>query len=260
MGLSRFLIVPLLSLLSGLGPLSALATETASRGQGSEMTPAAEARAPARTSSLAGTGEPPPMAQPLPATPEEWLLRMLDANRNGLAFKHPEAFIEWLDGLSEPRFMTALATVALDPNTYPRVLGRGIDPSTARNWAEFADPGLYLRWMLAGVDARFYSAILQRMSDPGKWQRWLTYASRAETYGQMAATLNPATAAKWGEAVMRPENYDPLLKLANPASSLAWVAAFADQVGKQSRSEPGGQWLRLPQTTDAGRGGVIRRY
>jgi hypothetical protein len=183
----------------------------------------------------------------MPATPEEWVMRMLDATRNGLAFKHPEAFIEWLDALSEPRFMTALATVALDPDTYPKALGRGIDPSAARNWAEFADPNLYLRWMLAGMDARFYSALLSRMTNPEKLQRWVNFTATPEAYAPMLKALDPATSTRWGQAVGKSANYDPLLQLANPLTSLNWMSAFAEGTAKQLAPDKNGQWLRLPE-------------
>lgn len=200
---------------------------------------------------------------PMPATPEEWVARMLDATRNGLAFKHPEAFIEWLDALSEPRFMTALATVALDPATYPKALGRGIDPSAARNWAEFADPNLYLRWMLAGMDGRFYTALLSRMTNPEKLHRWVNFTASPEAYAPMLKAMDPAMSAGWGQALGTPGNYDPLIRLTNPATSLAWVSAFADGVARQVAPGGDGQWLRLPAPFTPGQGkpaGALQRY
>ena len=53
----------------------------------------------------------------LSATPEAWLARMLDPSMNGLLAKYPEYFAEWLDAVFEPRFMTALASVVLTPET-----------------------------------------------------------------------------------------------------------------------------------------------
>lgn len=107
-----------------------------------------------------------------PASPEAWLVRMLDPTRNGLAVKHPELFAEWLDAVTEPRFMTALASVAISPETYSKTLGKAVDPATVRNWAEFADPQVYLRWMAAGINPGFYQAIFDRMTDSGKLKRW----------------------------------------------------------------------------------------
>lgn len=112
----------------------------------------------------------------IPATPTEWLARMVDPTRNGLVVKHPQLLAEWLDAVTEPRFMTALATVAMDPRTYPRALDRLADPATARNWSEFVDPEVFMRWVAAGMDPRLYQAVFQHMFDPKKYLRWANYA------------------------------------------------------------------------------------
>lgn len=110
----------------------------------------------------------------IPATPEAWLSRMLDPTRNGLVLKQPKLFAQWLDAVTEPRFMTALATMAMDPNSYPRTLNRLIDPATARNWAELIDPEVFMRWVVAGMDPALYQTVFQHMFDPNKYLRWAT--------------------------------------------------------------------------------------
>lgn len=72
----------------------------------------------------------------------------------------------WLDVPSEPKAMTALATVALDAGNEAKPLGSGVDPANVRSWAEFVDPDLYLRWMAAGVDSRYRQAIHNRSQEP----------------------------------------------------------------------------------------------
>lgn len=111
----------------------------------------------------------------VPATPEAWLARMLDPSKNGLVVKHPELLAEWLDAVTEPRFMTALASVAMTPETYANSLGKMVDPATARNWAEFADPRIPLRWMSVGMNPAFYQAVYGRMTDSAKLRRWGAY-------------------------------------------------------------------------------------
>lgn len=111
----------------------------------------------------------------LPATPEAWLARMVDPTKNGLVVKHPEYLAEWLDAVSEPRFMTALASVAMKPEAYAYTLGKMADPATVRNWAELADPQVYLRWMAVGVDPGFYQSVFNRMTDVEKLRRWGFY-------------------------------------------------------------------------------------
>jgi len=160
----------------------------------------------------------------LPESPEAWLARMLDPTRNGLAVKNPALFAEWLDAVTEPRFMTALASVAVSPETYANTLGKALDPATVRNWVEFADPLVYLRWMAAGLDPRFYQAIFNRMTDSGKLQRWGLYPTRHERalVGTDAASESgnrekPATGAQeWVQLPSRESKANPwLLNSAN---------------------------------------------
>lgn len=157
----------------------------------------------------------------LPGTPEAWLAQMLDARRNGAAFKDPAAFAEWLDAVTEPRFMTALATVAADPATYPKALSDAIDPAAARNWSEFTDPQLYLRWLLASANPTFHQAIVNRMTDPAKMTHWLDALSRPETDAPVLTGLGKAP----------------------PATAMAWFAAMASRIGQPASNQ---EWLSLP--------------
>jgi hypothetical protein len=69
---------------------------------------------------------------------------------------------QWLDAVTEPRFMTALAAVAMEPGMDARAISGNVDPTSVRNWAEFVDPNLYMRWQAAQLEARFGLAILNR--------------------------------------------------------------------------------------------------
>lgn len=178
----------------------------------------------------------------LPATPEAWLTQMLDARKNGTAFKDPAAFAEWLDAITEPRFMTALAAVAVDPATYPKAMSQAIDPQAARNWSEFTDPQLYLRWMLASADPAFQQAILHKMTDPTKMSRWLATLSRPDAYAAMATAFGRAPGA-WMNAPTDPTSYAPVLKAMQPVTPMAWFGAMTESVGKQMDNRG---WLKLP--------------
>lgn len=82
---------------------------------------------------------------------------------------------QWLDAVTEPRFMTALATVALSPGSGSRELNKTIDPTNVRNWAEFVDPDLYLRWKSFGLDPRLNQAIHNRAQDTGSAPVWVAF-------------------------------------------------------------------------------------
>lgn len=144
----------------------------------------------------------------LPASPEAWLARMMDPTKNGLAAKNPELFAEWLDAVTEPRFMTALASVAMTPDSYSNTLGKAIDPASVRNWAEFADPQIYFRWMAAGLDPRFYQAVFNRMTDSAKLRRWGFYSASTEAANR---EVSPSGVQEWLQMPSREGKANPWL-------------------------------------------------
>lgn len=76
---------------------------------------------------------------------------------------------QWLDAVTEPRVMSALAAIALEPSVEAKGLAQNVDPTKVRNWTEFVDPQLYLRWLAGGMEPRFGQAIHNRatMTRPG---------------------------------------------------------------------------------------------
>jgi hypothetical protein len=124
---------------------------------------------------------------------------------------------EWLDTLTEPRFMTALATVAIEPADHIRTGNGTIDPSAVRNWLEFIDPELYMRWMAAGLDPRFSQAIFNRMSDSSGWPHWTVVPIRISI---------PASS-----------------RAGAPLKPTIWSNAFGDG---PSGHEAAQEWLKLP--------------
>lgn len=148
----------------------------------------------------------------IPASPEAWLARMMDPTKNGLAVKNPELFAEWLDAVTEPRFMTALASVAIAPEAYTNTLGKMVDPATVHNWVEFADPQIGLRWMAAGLDPRFYQAIFKRLTDSGKLRRWGLYPASLENASLSADREAPDVRSQvWLQLPSREHKANPWL-------------------------------------------------
>lgn len=81
--------------------------------------------------------------------------------------KQAQLMDQWLDAVTEPRIMTALAAVAIEPGADTRTLHKTLDPASVRNWAEFVDPELFLRWQSSNLDPKFNPAIHNRTE--GAW-------------------------------------------------------------------------------------------
>jgi hypothetical protein len=198
-----------------------------------------------------------PMVEMLPRSSQAWLDQMLDTTRNGAAFKDPQAFVEWLDAITEPQFMTALATASISPDKYHRALSALVRPETARNWAEFTNPLLYLRWMLTGTQPDFYNAIIERLAEPGKAKRWAQFGIQPDATLSMRKAGQPEQIQK-SLAASGPEMLEPMATLASPGTYLAWLANFADAAIHPR--DPRAEWRQLPALSATDKAAPRYRY
>jgi hypothetical protein len=164
-------------------------------------------------------------AQVSQATPEGHQAPTPDA---ALA-KNSQLMDQWLDAVTEPRFMTALATVAMSPNAESREINKAVDPANVRNWAEFVDPDLYLRWKLSGLDPRFNQAIHNRTQDPRVMPRGIVFPIFFAIPHELQAGI-PLKPMLWsnvfGAGPSAQEAAQEWLKLPSPdAKSNPWLRA-----------------------------------
>ncbi|TCJ12860.1 hypothetical protein EZJ19_11520 [Parasulfuritortus cantonensis] len=121
-------------------------------------------------------------AESAPSGTEAWLTRMLEGARAEIAPKGPMAVAEWLDSVTEPRAMTALATAAGPAPTAHR-LAAAVTPQVAVNGAELNDPRLFLHRLLAAVLPPIRQAIdVTRPAAPGG-AGWATFHGVQEEPG-----------------------------------------------------------------------------
>ena len=72
-----------------------------------------------------------------------------------------QSFDAWWDAVLEPRPMTALATLPGIRRDEGQKLPEVVDPALVRNWAEFVDPELALRWNALADRSGFFDAKLR---------------------------------------------------------------------------------------------------
>jgi len=123
----------------------------------------------------------------------------------------------WLDAVAEPRVMTALAVVAMQPGVPLQSLGGQPDPALVRSGEEFKDPRLYLAWQLAGLDFMYGRAILRQS------------ANGAGLPAQGFFTIN----------LMIPE----FARAGAPLKPTLWSNAFGEGPAGHAAAE---EWLKLP--------------
>lgn len=175
------------------------------------------------SSALAGQPD-----KPVPKSPEAWLARMTDFTQNLSAFRDPRVFIPWLNAVTEPNFYTAALIGMQDPVGWLNMMNSMVNPNAYRNWAQFADPAITMRWLAAGADPAFYTALTTILTDPGKAMRWALWPADPKLWGAMLNLLNPGLYLKWAMAPLDPRALNLLANVANPATYMGWMGAMMD--------------------------------
>ncbi|MFN3594499.1 MAG: OmpA family protein [Thiobacillaceae bacterium] len=166
--------------------------------------------------------------KPVPQTPEAWLARMTDFTQNLSAFRDPRVFMPWLNTVTEPNFYTAALIGMQDPVGWLNMLNSMLNPNAYRNWAQFADPAITMRWIAAGVDPAFYTALTTILTDPGKAMRWALWPADPKLWGAFLNLLNPGLYLKWTLAPLDPRALTLMTNAVNPVTYLGWMGAVMD--------------------------------
>jgi hypothetical protein len=164
-----------------------------------------------------------PTAPNVPQTPEGWLNRMSDFTKNQSAFKDPKVFVPWANAVTEPAFYTTMGNMMMDPNGWTHMFGTMMDPNAYRNYAEWADPNVYMKWMAASMDPNFYTALLSQMTDPGKMMRWAMMPMDPKLWSMMMQGMNPAMYMKWMMAPISPQTMQLGMAPLNPNLYMNWM-------------------------------------
>ncbi|MDW8324696.1 MAG: hypothetical protein RMK60_11435, partial [Burkholderiales bacterium] len=166
--------------------------------------------------------------KPIPQTPEAWLNRMTDFTQNLSAFRDPRVFIPWFHNVTEPAFYTAALYGMQDPVGWLNMFNSMLNPNAYRNWAQFADPAITLRWIAAAADPNFYTALTTVLTDPGKAMRWTLWPADPKLWGAFLNLLNPGMYMKWMLAPLDPRALNLMVNAMNPATYMAWMGAIMD--------------------------------
>jgi outer membrane protein OmpA-like peptidoglycan-associated protein len=166
-----------------------------------------------------------------PKSPEEWMTRMTDFTRNASAFRDPRVFVPWSQAITEPGFYVTAMKGAMEPGGWLNMMNSMANPAAVQNYMAFGDPNLYLRWMQAGMDPAFYTALMTQFSDPGKMMRWAMVPLDPRVWEMMVSTLNPNTYIRWGMAAMDPRTWNFMGNVMNPALYTGMAGAMMSPTG-----------------------------
>lgn len=161
----------------------------------------------------------------IPQTPEAWLQRMTDFTKNMSAYKDPKVFVPWLNAVTEPGFYTTMGNQMMDPGNWLNMMVSMTMPGTYSNFAQWADPNIYMKWLAASLDPNFYTAVLTQLTDPGKLMRWVMSPLDPKLWNMALNTLNPNVYLKWLMSPLDPRALQLMIAPVNPNLYMGWLGA-----------------------------------
>jgi OOP family OmpA-OmpF porin len=151
-------------------------------------------------------------------------------------------FVPWANAVTEPGFYSSMGTMMMDPAGWTRMMGTAMDPNAYRNVAAFADPNVYMKWLAAGMDPSFYTALLTQLSDPNKMMRWMMMPMDPKMWNMMMQGMNPNMYMKWMMMPLDPKVWQMGMNTMNPNLYMSWLGAGMDP----KTYGPWGAWLTPP--------------
>jgi hypothetical protein len=169
-----------------------------------------------------------PGAQPAPTSVSGWADRCTDFTINGWGFKDPKNFVKLMQVFSNPAIYLEFARRMQDPESYSRVASLMMDPRTAKNYLEWSDPTIYLKWMQAFIDPGFYLESMRPFLDPSTYIRWMALPVDQRAWSAGVNMMNPAMWMKWMTAGANPRVSEPLVKTSDPEAPIKWLQTAGD--------------------------------
>jgi hypothetical protein len=166
--------------------------------------------------------------QPVPKTVQAWADRCTNFTINSWGFKDPKNFVKFVEMFSEPAIWLEFAKRSQDPKSWVRVANTMVDPGAAKNYLEWTDPEIYLKWAVAFMNPEFYYSLALPFLDPTKYVRWATTPLDPRFLNLVVKGLSPETWMAWITAPMDPDNWSPMVKALDPQNMLKWVQVLAD--------------------------------
>ncbi len=150
--------------------------------------------APATQPVMQGTTGMAPEATVPPAqrNADQWVAQMADFTKNSQAFKDPAVFVYWMNAMTDPAMVAAMADAGLEPGNWLHMMTTMLQPAAMSNYAQFAiDPTIYARWAAAMFDPMWYTKMITNMTNPSKIMGWMMLPMDQRLFRASLKTLDP---------------------------------------------------------------------
>lgn len=174
----------------------------------------------------------------VPAAAATRFEQMLDLRSNAGMARSPRQALDLADAMTDPEFLVAAMVLSANPEIWLKAMERAGAPQVPKNIAQAATPEVLAEWFYSSIDPKFQQAILSRMLDPKKPQRWMQAMSDPRFFMPALAVVNPATPAQWMKVTADGRMIQPMRPWLDPKTYLNWMRlpmpAVADRPGENS--------------------------
>jgi len=123
---------------------------------------------------------------------DQWVAQMADFTKNSQAFKDPQVFIHWMNAMTDPAMVAAMADAGLEPGNWLHMMTTMLQPAAMSNYAQFGiDPAIYARWGAALLDPMWYTKMITNMTNPSKIMGWMMLPMDQRLMRASMKTLDP---------------------------------------------------------------------
>jgi len=172
-----------------------------------------------------------------PAVSEKQAARfeqLLDFRHNVDLVRQPQQALELADAMSDPEFLVAAMVMSANPEVWLKAMERAGAPGVPQNLAQAASPELLADWFYSSIDPRFQQAILSRMLDPKKAQRWMQSMSDPRFCMPALAVVNPETPMQWVKVTADGRVMQSMQPWFDPTTYMNWMRLPTPSAAKKT--------------------------
>lgn len=149
--------------------------------------------------------------------------QLLDMRSNVGFARHPQQALNLADAMSDPEFLAAAMVMSANPETWLNAIERAGAAEVPQNIAQVASPEMLADWLFSSIDPQFQQAVLSRMLDPKKPQRWMQAMTDPRFYMPALAMMNPAMPMQWMKVTADGRMIKPMQVCFDPKTYLNWM-------------------------------------
>ncbi len=179
----------------------------------------------------------------MPKTHDEWVQYLSDFTQNADMLVDPRKFVAALSAVTEPQFAVTALGAMMDPYRYMQSVATLMDPRAYANYARTMDPKTLTDWTQALMDPQFYTALTYVFTDPNKLYRWMMAPLDPKVMSLILNMLNPNVYLRWGTVGLDPRLWSMLSSGVNPNWYAGWMNTLANP---GSYGPTLGGWMQTP--------------